>query len=353
MSRRTVGCIVVLVLVTFLLVGAAPVLAKTRTLKTASLIYNNLRVDYMGWNRFQTLVEQRSNGQFKFKRLDKAIIGDNVQMHEAVMRGTVDLCKGWAPILTNYSDAAQGLLLPFLLNYPEDMLWLIEAPEARELLDTIGKEAGVHVLTSGIYEERHWFNNKRPIRNMEDAKGLRIRTLESKSEQEWVALTGARPGPSSFPELYNMLKTGVFDGYDGNFTVHDSMKYYEVTKYVTIMGYHNIGPLFLVNQKVWNGFSPAEKKLFNEAAHQAVVENYGYGQRMVQRARQVALKHGNEIIEELEDRDKWVEAVQPYIKKVRAMSPAVDKYVIAVEKYHKEWPRWPIDANAPVPKAKY
>ena len=353
MSKRRVGLIVTLILVTFLLAGAASALAKARTLKTASLIYNNLRVDYYGWNRFQELVEQRSGGQIKFKRLDKAIIGDNVQMHEAVMRGTVDLCKGWAPILTNHSVAARALLLPFLLNYPEDMLWLIESPQARELLDVIGKQAGVHVLNSGIYEERHWFNSKRPIHNMADAKGLRIRTLESKSEQEWVALTGARPGPSSFPELYNMLKTGVFDGYDGNFTVHDSMKYYEVTKYVTIMGYHNIGPLFLVNEKVWAGFSPAEKKLFQDAANQAVVENYAQGRRMVTRAREVALKHGNQIIEQLDDRDKWVAAVQPYIAKVRKMSPDVDKYVKAVEAYHKDWPRWPTDVKAPVPKAKY
>ena len=187
----------------------------------------------------------------------------------------------------------------------------------------------------------------------ESIRKLRIRTLESKAEQEWVALTGARPGPSSFPELYNMLKTGVFDGYDGNFTVHDSMKYYEVTKYVTIMGYHNIGPMILINQKVWDGFTPAEKKLFQDAAHQAMVENYAQGRRMVTRAREVALKHGNQIIEELEDRDKWIEAVQPYIVKVRKMSPDVDKYVKAVEEYHKKYPRWPIEVNAPVPKAKY
>ncbi len=353
MPKSRVGLFVTFILVSVLLAGATSALAKKRTLKTSSLIYNNLRVDYYGWHRFLDLVQERSGGQFNFKRLDKAIIGNNVQMHEAVIRGTVDIAKGWAPIMTNHSVAARALLLPFLLNLPEDMLWLIESPQARELLDVIGKQAGVHVLTSGIYEERHWFNNKRPIRNLADAKGLRIRTLESKAEQEWVALTGARPGPSSFPELYNMLKTGVFDGYDGNFTVHDSMKYYEVTKYVTIMGYHNIGPMILINQKVWDGFTPAEKKLFQDAAHQAMVENYAQGRRMVTRAREVALKHGNQIIEELEDRDKWIEAVQPYIVKVRKMSPDVDKYVKAVEEYHKKYPRWPIEVNAPVPKAKY
>lgn len=345
--------LVVFLVTAVIILGASPLMAEKKTFRAATLIYNNLRVDYYGWHRMLDLIQERTGGNITFKRLERAIIGDNVQMHEAVMRGTIDISKGWAPILANHSVSARALLLPFLLNYPEDILWLIESPEARELLDAIGKEAGVYVLTSGIYEERHFFNNKRPVRNLADVKGLRIRTLESKAEQEWVAMTGARPGPSSFPELYNMLKTGVFDGYDGNFTVHDSMKYYEVNKYVTKMGYHNIGPVILVNLETWNKLSSAEKKIFRDSAHQAMVENYAQGRRMVQRAEQVALKHGNQIIEELEDREKWVEAVQPYIAKWRQKSPVIDKYVRAVETYHKKYPRWPIDVNQKVPKGKW
>jgi TRAP-type C4-dicarboxylate transport system substrate-binding protein len=355
MLRRKAGLVFVatVLMLAVILAGSRSVLAEKKVLTATSIMYNNLRIDWYGWHRMMDLIEQRTGGNITFKRLDKGIIGDNVQMHEAVIKGSIDISKGWAPIMTNHSEAARALLLPFLFNFPDDMLWLLEAPEARELLDVIGKEAGVYVLSSGIYEERHFFNSKRPVRNMEDVKGLRIRTLESKSEQEWVAMTGARPGPSSFPELYQMLKTDVFDGYDGNFTVHDSMKYYEVTKYVTIMGYHNIGPLLLVNQKTWDNLSPEEKEIFHESAHQAMVENYGQGRRMVERARQVAIKHGNQIIEELEDRDKWVEAVQPYIEKCTKESPAIDKFVRAVRAYHAQYPRFPIDPNKPAPKSRW
>ena len=334
-----------------MLIGVSSVQA-AKTFTAGDTQVNNLRADYYGWFRTMDLIEERSNGEITFKRLGKSMMGTDVAMFEAVQKGTLDMASGWATIATNHSKAAGALLLPFLFNLPEDMLWVLSAPEARELLDVVGEEAGVYILTTGIYEERHFFNSKRPIKNIEDVKGLRLRTMASKDEQEWVAMTGAIPGPSAFPELYMMLKTGVFDGCDSNFTLHDAMKYYEVLKYATVIGYHYLVPMTIISKKAWSSLSEDEQKLFKESAHQAMVENYAQSRRMVQRARAIAMENGTEIVEELEDREKWVEAVKPHWEKIMAESAAAKKFVEAVQSYHEKYPRWPIDSKNPVPSAK-
>jgi TRAP-type C4-dicarboxylate transport system substrate-binding protein len=230
------GWVAGLALLIVFLGGIGTVKAQKKEFRYADEIYNNRRADYYGWHRAMDLIEERSKGQITFKRLTKGIAGLIAQTTEAVQRGTLDLTVTFATTLTMHSKAAGAFILPFLFNLPEDMIWNIPSPEARELMDVVEKEAGMKILTVGIYEERSFFNNKRPIKRLEDAKGLRIRTMESPDEQYWVGLIGARPGASSFAELYNMLKAGVFDDYDGNFSVHDSMKYYEVNKYLSIMG---------------------------------------------------------------------------------------------------------------------
>jgi TRAP-type C4-dicarboxylate transport system substrate-binding protein len=333
----------------FVLIDSVDAGSKKHVLRWADEIYNNRRADYYGKERFMDLVEERTNGRITFKRMVAGSHGKLKENTEAVQRGTLDICNTFATIMGLYSKSAGALVLPFLLDYPEGILWNMVSLETRELLDAIGEEAGVKVLTTASYEERHFINNVRPIRKLEDAKGLKIRCMESPDEIFWIGLTGAKPGPSNFAELYGMLKSGVFDGYDGNFTVHDSMKYYEVTKYFSIMGYHYIVPMYIVSLRTWKALEPDDQQLLMDCAKQAVIENYAISRRMVERAKLVALKYGNEI-NEIEDIEEWRKVVMPAYERKMAESPAAKKFVEAVWAYQKKYPRVPLDMSKPIPE---
>jgi TRAP-type C4-dicarboxylate transport system substrate-binding protein len=349
--RVSFGSLIAVIAAGVMMLGATPAMAK-KTFRWGDSCFNNLRADYYGYHRFLDLVEERTGGNITFKRIGKAVLGNEPQRLEATQKGTLDVTHTFATILSQHSKAAGALILPFLFNLPDDMVWNIVSPEVRELLDVCEDEAGIKILTIAMYEERHFFNNVRPIKKLEDVKGLRIRTMASQDEQYWVSLTGARPTPTTFPELYQMLKSGVVEGYDGNFTVHDSMKYYEVQKYASIMGYHYIVPMIIMSWKAWNGLTPEEQNIFIESSKQAVLENYPQARRMVERARLVAVKNGN-VIDELEDIEKWREIVKPAYEKKMEESPAAKKFVEAVWKYHKEYPLWPTDLESAIPQAKY
>jgi len=75
----------------------------------------------------------------------------------------------------------------------------LPAPEARELMDAVEKEAGMKLITVGIYEERSFFNNKKPIRRIEDVKGMRIRTMGIAGRTILVSPHRSPAGPFQFP----------------------------------------------------------------------------------------------------------------------------------------------------------
>ena len=55
-------------------------------------------------------------------------------------------------------------------------------------------------------------NSKRPIVKPEDAKGLKIRSMQNKVHMQAFQSIGIQPTPMAFPELFGALQTGVVDG---------------------------------------------------------------------------------------------------------------------------------------------
>src|SRR4030042_1474027 len=154
LRRFFIGGIMVFLLVCVLTQMTGPAFAQKKEFRWADNMYNNRRTDYEGWYRMMDLIEERTKSQITFKRINKSIAGNLAQTTEAIQKGTLDMGDVWAPIATMHSKAAGALLMPFLFNLPEDMLWNVVSPEIRELLDVIEKEAGFKILCTGIYEAR-------------------------------------------------------------------------------------------------------------------------------------------------------------------------------------------------------
>jgi tripartite ATP-independent transporter DctP family solute receptor len=80
-------------------------------------------------------------------------------------------------------------------------------------------------------------NSKRPITKPEDMKGLKMRVPMTPCILESVKALGATPVPISLGELYMALSQGTADGQQNPLSTIYSNKYYEVQKYLTMIGY--------------------------------------------------------------------------------------------------------------------
>jgi TRAP-type transport system periplasmic protein len=112
---------------------------------------------------------------------------------------------------------------------------------------------GIYALPRGCFENgfRQITCSKRPVRTVDDLKGLRMRTPDSPVYVEcWKAL-GATPVVINFNKIYEALKTGEADAQDNPLNVAELLKLYEVQKYASLTNHMWSGFNMIANLKLW------------------------------------------------------------------------------------------------------
>uniref|UniRef100_UPI00355AB897 TRAP transporter substrate-binding protein DctP n=1 Tax=Piscinibacter sp. TaxID=1903157 RepID=UPI00355AB897 len=113
---------------------------------------------------------------------------------------------------------------------------------------------------------RHMTNNKHAIVNAEDARGLKMRTMENKVHMEGYKTFGILPTPMPFPELFTALQQGTVDGQENPIPVILSSKFSQVQKHLSLTGHVYSPAVLILSPTVWSKLSDADKKAFVEAA---------------------------------------------------------------------------------------
>jgi TRAP-type C4-dicarboxylate transport system substrate-binding protein len=104
---------------------------------------------------------------------------------------------------------------------------------------------------------------KKPIRKLEDLKGLSIRAPGMAGEV--IKALGGTPAPTPMMEVYDAISKGVIDGETSNFETLFAFKFAEVVKYTTsVWQINNPYPFYLVmNKNSYNKLPPDIKSIFN------------------------------------------------------------------------------------------
>lgn len=170
----------------------------------------------------------------------------------------------------------------------------------------------VHVLWLSGTGPKIFYTAEKPIREMEDFKGLKIRG-PGRAGDIIVAL-GGTPIPTPMPEAYEAVSKGVLDGLHLPFEPLKAWRMADITKYVT--NSWQIGEIdvfwVIMNLDSWNRLPADIQKIFNETSEE-FKEIYAEAWIELDFAgRDAAIEAGNELIElSPEEAARWVAAVQP------------------------------------------
>ena len=205
--------------------------------------------------------------------------------------------------------------LPFLFSSGDMMKEALFSPDIGGKLFAELKNKGLKVVGLWGTGFRHFFNRVRPIRNIEDFKGLKFRIQASKAFEEFYKLMGVNPIVMPFSEVYTALQQGIIDGEDQHWNSFGSAKHWEVAKYVTQCNYTYTGYLVAMNQKFWDKL-PADIQTELEKILKEVQDwNWKIVDEKVKAFTAQGRKEGMDIYDlppaELE---KWKKASYPVIK---------------------------------------
>jgi TRAP-type transport system periplasmic protein len=310
---------------------------KERTLRFA-FVNKEGHPQEQGAKKFGELVTERSGGKIKVQMFPGGQLGGDLQVVSALQGGNiVDMTVLNAGILAGINKEFGLFDLPFVFDSGKLADTVVDGPVGQKIGGLV-EDKGLHSL--GYFELgfRNVTNSARPIKTVDDLKGLKLRVVQAPIYIDLFTALGVNPVPMPFAEVYNALEQKVVDGQENPVSVINSAKLFEVQKNLTFTRHTYNPQIVLISKKSWDGMDADEQKLIQDAMNDAKVF-----QRQVSRDSEAAgieaLKAGGMELIELapEEVTKLRELVKPVVAKFTSeIDPAVVKeFMDAVEAARK------------------
>ncbi len=225
---------------------------------------------HVSLEKFKADVESKTNGGIKINIYPAGQLGSEKEMLEAVKMGTLLGMRGGQ---FDFLPRLQMFTLPFLVEDSEQINKLLTSDLAQKIMAEAQNDNMMILAIGDAGGFRHFSNNKRMIKKPEDLVGLKMRTPGMDTIIRTFDALGASTVSIPYNDLYMALKTGVADGQENPAVNVESMKFYEVQKYVTVINYQFHPDPFYVNMDFYNSLPDEYKKILNECSVEMMTYN--------------------------------------------------------------------------------
>ncbi len=217
-----------------------------------------------GFEKFKELVETRTNGEFRVDIYDSSKFGNFDSVVQGLQFNMLQMGSAATPNLAPFSDDFLLFDLPFLFPTYESSDLITDGPigiNAAKALERTGI-IGLGYIEIGF---RNIWNNKRTVKTMADAKGLKIRSTPSKAHIATLKDLGMNPTPISWGEVYTALQQKTVDGIDIDLNLAWHNNFPEVTNNLTIVNSLYSPHLVMMSKKFLDSLSDTNKVIILEA----------------------------------------------------------------------------------------
>ena len=224
---------------------------------------------YEGTKKFGDLLEQKSNGRIKTELLHSGALGGERELIESLSMGSIDYAYTAAAPISGFAKEFNLLELPYLSDSAKAIEEKIDGPLGKKLFEILDK---MGILGLGYFDAGYRnLQTKKPVRSIQDIKGMKIRVMESPVFLDLFKAFGALPLPMPYSEIYTALQQGVIDGIELPSDPFYSSKFYEVTKnFTTTQHSFTINP-FMMSKKTFMKLPPDLQKIVIECGREATI----------------------------------------------------------------------------------
>lgn len=217
--------------------------------------------------KFKEIAESKLNGTYKFEIYHSASLGDESSILQQIQLGTVEIGVITSGPVGNFNKKIQIFDLPFIFKNNAQADEILDGPIGKEVLDSLEPAGfkGMHFLENGF---RNLTNNKRTVNNVEDVKGLKIRTMAAPAHVKLWKQLGANPTPMGWP-INTELQQGTIDGQENPLWVIDKYKLFEVQKHLSLTRHVYSPNVFLMNLNIYKSLPENVKNILMDASKEA------------------------------------------------------------------------------------
>jgi tripartite ATP-independent transporter DctP family solute receptor len=214
---------------------------------------------------FADEVAKRSNGKMLVRSIGDAALGPDIQMQQALIRGTQEMMVGSTATLVHISDQMALWDTPFLFANTAEADAVLDGPVGEKVLDSLKGEG----LVGLVYWEngfRNLTNAKRPVRSLEDFDGLKLRVMQNDIYLQSFSLLGVDAVPLPFSELFFALESKAVDGQENPFATILTSQFFELQQYLSITNHVYSPWVMLASKGWWDELTDDQRSILMDAA---------------------------------------------------------------------------------------
>src|SRR5713101_5225432 len=129
--------------------------------------------------------------------------------------------------MSTFSKAAPFIDAPFLFRDLDHWNKVLDADTLKPIADEVSAKGDVMLIGFAGGGTRNIFANK-PVRNLADMKGLKVRVQGAPIWSKTFAAIGMSPTVIAYDEIYNAIQNGVIQAGENEAAGVETMKFYEV-----------------------------------------------------------------------------------------------------------------------------
>ena len=256
-----------------------------------------------------------SNGRIKVEVYPSAQLGEEKAAIEQVQLGTLAFTRVSSSPLAEFNKPLGVFSLPYIFDSSEHMWKFLESTEGTKLLD--GLQASNFIGLCYFDPGARSFYSTKPIKDLADLKGLRLRVQQSTINMEMISALGANAIPMPYGQVFSAMQTGVIDGAENNFPSYLTANHYQVARYYLRDGHQMVPEVLIMSKLVWDKLSLQDQKLLKQAALDSVKTQRELWKKFENESEE-KVKAAGCTITEIKDKRVWQAAAKPVIDKYAA-----------------------------------
>ncbi len=258
-------------------------------------------------------LEQTSNGRLSIAMYPSMQLGGEKEAIEQAQVGAIAFARVSVGALGPVVDDLNVFNLPYVFRNTVHMQQVIDGPIGQELLDKVTSSGkglvGLAWMDAGA---RNFYDTKKPIRNIADLKGQKIRVMGNPMFVEMANAMGANGVPMGYDQVFTSLQTGVIDGAENNPPSFVFDNHYQVAKFYTVDEHLIVPEMLVMSKKTFDQLTPEDQANIKKFAREAQLEERKLWASYEQQAMDKAKSAGIQIIQISEaDKKAFQDAVKP------------------------------------------
>ena len=221
-------------------------------------------VEYMGG-----LIRERTGGRHGIKVLAQVTTSTDNYTVGQVTSGALAMARIRLASFHHSVPATVVPSLPFLFKSTAHLRRSLDGPIGDEILMAL-ESKGLIGLCFYDTGPRSFYSNDKPIRNVSDLKGLKVRVQGADIWERLLRTIGAKPTPIPLGMVYNALKVDSIDAAEFDLLTYKELRHHEVARFYSVTE-HSMAPSVLVfSKKIWDRLSKEDQIIIGIAAKESV-----------------------------------------------------------------------------------